>query len=262
MCKKTTATISIAFALAVPALAQANDDSKGVIIDPPVSNSDGWEYSIAPYIWLPSLSGQAGIAGVVSDVDMATGDILEDLDIAGTFAFTAKKGKWGYFVDLEYLQLSTKDSIPAGPISQVETGFKQFRLEACVSYEIHRSEQALVDLYGGLQYTYNHLDIDFENRGGGKLGESGSEEWLDPVIGVKMRYDLNEKWFLNLVGEVGGFGVSSDLTWQAMAGVGYNINDCWALIAGYRHLYIDYENGDFLYDLDTSGIMIGGVYNF
>lgn len=81
-------------------------------------------------------------------------------------------------------------------------------------------------------------------------------------MGIAIDYQLNEKWNLHGSGQVGGFGVSSDSTWQVIAGIGYQINDCWSIIGGYRHQYIDYENGGFLYDLDIGGPMLGAVYNF
>lgn len=35
------------------------------------------------------------------------------------------------------------------------------------------------------------------------------------------------------VGDIGGFGIASDLTWQAMAGFGWRIMDSGSLLAGY-----------------------------
>lgn len=46
-------------------------------------------------------------------------------------------------------------------------------------------------------------------------------------------------------GDVGGFGIgdASDLTWNLVAGVTYQVSECMDLRAGYRTLDIDYNSG-------------------
>ena len=65
-----------------------------------------------------------------------------------------------------------------------------------------------------------------------------------------------------MLGEVGGFGVSSDLTWQAMGKVNYHINECWDVAVVYRYQYVDYEKDGFVFDVATGGAILGVTYNF
>ena len=58
-------------------------------------------------------------------------------------------------------------------------------------------------------------------------------------------------------GDVGGFGVSSDIVWQALGLVGYNFTDSTIGYFGYRHAAVDYQNGGFIYDAATSGPIFG-----
>jgi len=251
--------------MAAPIFAQTQDDSKAatlIIPEASAQSEDEWTHNIAPYLWAAGLSGQVGIGGTVMDVDMDFDEILDNLDFGGFLTLNGQKGRWGYYVDIAYLKLGLEEKLNTGPISKIEGGLEELSLEAVISYETYKTDQTSVNLYGGLTYTYLDIEMDVTNTLGGKASDGTTEDWVDPIIGVKIRHDLNDKWFLNLVGEIGGFGVSSDLLWQAMAGVGYNINDCWSLVGGYRHLSIDYEDGDFLYDTDMGGIMIGGVYTF
>jgi opacity protein-like surface antigen len=60
-----------------------------------------------------------------------------------------------------------------------------------------------------------------------------------------------------VLGDVGGFGVGSDLTWQAFGGVSYDINETWSIKAGYRALATDYENGGFRLDAVSHGPVVG-----
>jgi opacity protein-like surface antigen len=68
------------------------------------------------------------------------------------------------------------------------------------------------------------------------------------VVGARLRAALWGKWFASLIGDVGGFGLSSDITWQAFAGVGYQISDRWLLQLGYRALGVDYRSNGFRFE--------------
>jgi opacity protein-like surface antigen len=60
-----------------------------------------------------------------------------------------------------------------------------------------------------------------------------------------------------VLGDVGGFGIGSDLAWQAFGGITYEINDTWSLKAGYRAMGVDYENGSFKLDVISHGPVVG-----
>ena len=60
-----------------------------------------------------------------------------------------------------------------------------------------------------------------------------------------------------MLGDVGGFGIGSDLAWQAFGGITYEINDTWSLKAGYRAMGVDYENGSFKLDVISHGPVVG-----
>ena len=46
------------------------------------------------------------------------------------------------------------------------------------------------------------------------------------------------------------------------AGLGYHLGDGYSIVGGYRHMMIDYEKGDFLFDVEVSGPMLGLVIRF
>ncbi len=65
-----------------------------------------------------------------------------------------------------------------------------------------------------------------------------------------------------LRGEVGGFDLGSDLTWQVMGGVGYRVGESSDVFFGYRHLKIDYSENNFTYDTETSSFILGMNFFF
>lgn len=91
---------------------------------------------------------------------------------------------------------------------------------------------------------------------------SGNEQWIDPIVGVRGQYNFNEHFFAAVYGDIGGFGIGSDLTWQVSGSLGYNFNKNVFTELGYRYLQIDYSDGGFEYDVATSGFFVGLGFNF
>ena len=85
---------------------------------------------------------------------------------------------------------------------------------------------------------------------------------IDPLVGAKGRFDLTSRFYLTGWAMVGGFGVSSDFMWDAWGGIGYEFNDTFSTVIGYRGTGVDYENDGFEYDVIQQGPVIGGVIRF
>lgn len=85
-------------------------------------------------------------------------------------------------------------------------------------------------------------------------------------MGANLSLPLAEKWRLNVRGDIGGFGVGSDLTWQAFPYVNWQFAKWSSLQAGYRWLYTDYETGsgtnEFCYDVLSEGFQVGLTVHF
>jgi hypothetical protein len=91
---------------------------------------------------------------------------------------------------------------------------------------------------------------------------SNSVNWLDPIIGIRARYNMSDSLFLKLYGDVGGFGAGSELTWQYYAGLGWQASKNGSLEIGWRQNYNDYTNGDFIYKASMYGPYAAFAYRF
>jgi opacity protein-like surface antigen len=95
-----------------------------------------------------------------------------------------------------------------------------------------------------------------------------SQDWVDPIIGVRLTTGLTEKLSLRVRGDIGGFGIgsASDLVWNVVAVLGYQVSRRITLAAGYRILDVDYDKGSglrlFEYDVTTSGPVVGLAFRF
>jgi len=89
----------------------------------------------------------------------------------------------------------------------------------------------------------------------------GDAVWVDPIIAARARHNFTEKFYALIYGDIGGFGVSSDLTWQAGGGFGWQANEWLAFEILYRHLSIDYQRS-VTFDADLSGLFLGAAISF
>ena len=83
---------------------------------------------------------------------------------------------------------------------------------------------------------------------------------VDPIVGFRAQWNINEKWYLAGKSDIGGFGVGSELAWTLQATVGYNINESSSVELGYRYLHTDYDDDSVLYDVAEAGLYMS--YNF
>jgi hypothetical protein len=135
--------------------------------------------------------------------------------------------------------------------------------EAGIGYELARFHQTsgapdsftAFDAYAGARYGNMSANVDLTSYGvvGSQyLGEqrvaalqrnvAGRLWWLDPVIGLRMRYFSGDRDRFEMRGDIGGFGVGSNFSWQAYGGWSRDFE--WrgvkfAGLIGYRALSLD-----------------------
>ena len=126
-----------------------------------------------------------------------------------------------------------------------------------------------MDLFGGIRWGDNDVDVQVDPAIlPGTLRAGLDEDWVDPVLGARWSAPISEAWSIMLRGDVGGFGVGSEFSWQLAASAWYRFNDTASLELGYKGLDVDYETGTpgtrnyFAYDTTTHGPVIGLQFSF
>ena len=89
------------------------------------------------------------------------------------------------------------------------------------------------------------------------------------MFGVMTDWDLYPRWNIKLSGDVGGFGVGTDLAWSATLLAGYRFHFSKRIMGnvlfGYRALYQDFESDNeerFVYDAYMHGPYISVNIDF
>ncbi|ASV84645.1 hypothetical protein CES85_5440 [Ochrobactrum quorumnocens] len=249
MIEMKIAYCGLALALAV-ARAGAADVSEPVSA---VVNT-GWKYQITLDGWLAGLNGNIGLRDLpAAAVDVSPLDVFEDLDGVFAGSFQAVGDSWLLYTDAMWAKISTEADVgPLGGTAHFEQ--KQIVATALVGYELPLTVENM-QLYatGGLRYQHNEVKLSIDPAFFPAVDRSGSQSWVDPIVGFTMHYDINNKWFMDVMADVGGFGVSSDITLQGTTTVGYNWTDTIASSFGYKALYTDYTDGGFRYEATQHG---------
>ena len=98
----------------------------------------------------------------------------------------------------------------------------------------------------------------------GELSRSFSlyENWFDPFIGLRGRYNLTKALYLTGEADVGGFGVGLEITWETYAALGCQITRNIYSEVGYRYLYVDYDTTNLIFQGSLRGAQITVGINF
>jgi hypothetical protein len=171
----------------------------------PLTNSwaDGdWEFRFVPFLWATSLTGELGPSARPATVNMDFSDLLDMTEAGFTGQIDATyKENWWFAVEGQYLELEKSGTGPGGARVKAETTF------GIASFVVGKPLIENVDVYTGGRYL--HMDTDVSITGVGTIGKK--EEWVDPIIGFRIRADATEKLFIRFGMDIGGFGVNSDL---------------------------------------------------
>mgnify|MGYP001812358163 FL=1 len=222
------------------------------------SSSSQWQFSIAPYLWAAGMDGTMTVAAVEEEIDVPFSDVISNLDFALMGHFDMRNDRWVLSSDLIFVDLGQSEDVGAGTVT---AGIDMTLLELVGGYRVSPAVALLagarwVDMGASLRYTGELIDPDAD------VGKS----WIDPLVGVNVFAPLSDRWWIGLRGDVGGFGVGSELTWQAYADVGFRASGLVSIILGYHALDMDYEDGDGLHyfglDLMISGPQLGVVFTF
>ncbi|MEE8514993.1 MAG: hypothetical protein V3S73_09795 [Gammaproteobacteria bacterium] len=254
------------------------------LADEPGTNK--WQFSTSLYAWAVAMDGDVTIRNRTVDVDASFSDVIEASDSIFAFMATADatKGRWGLFFNPAYMKVSGEKGAILGPVSaSVDATTEIAIIGFGGSYRIaewpigpgknrsndNQDQTVWLDAMVGGRYTYLKGEIDLRVTAA-SLGLSGqrvvekSKSWVDPFIGARVGANMSENWSVQLRGDIGGFGVGSDFTWQTVALVGYRFqmfgHDA-NVAAGYRALYQDFEDGSgserFVWDMLLHGPVLG-----
>ncbi|HET7383374.1 MAG TPA: hypothetical protein VFJ59_12425, partial [Pseudolabrys sp.] len=208
-----------------------------------------------------------------------------------------RKGRFSIFSDLVYLKVALNgsmthshsvDELNAAVGASAGLKIEMFIAELAAAYEVARwgstaapGSGTAIDVFAGARGWWQKADASFTAAGtvnifdltrnaDGTLSASDSVSWVDPLVGLRFRHQFAPGVNFVASGDVGGFGVGSKFSWQALAALNYDFcvrnNITWSGMLGYKALFVDYSKGSGLthyeYDMTMHGPILGITARF
>jgi hypothetical protein len=220
----------------------------------PAPQGDTWQFRVTPFFWAPQIESKVTVGGYSATVNTYFPDILRNLEGGGMISLEARKGKLGFFLNPMYLKLRGDGEftrtrglgLVPPPTRDLSLTLTMWMVEFGGFYQVAKwpldwkkgaGRAVTLDVIAGGRYWSINGDLDTTSP----INPTKTNSFVDPIIGARTKIDLTDKFMLNLEGDVGGFGVGSDFTWNAQGSFGYQFTPMISAFAGYRALYIDYK---------------------
>jgi hypothetical protein len=127
-------------------------EPKEIAPSPTITESEPWHFNLGVPGWLASVTGDIGLRGVTSHVDVGFDQILRHIDWATSVSAEARKGRFGVYADLLYLEASAA-LYNNGMLSKVNIGLSQYLVDGEAFYRIVEDPRGWIDLRAGARYT-------------------------------------------------------------------------------------------------------------
>jgi hypothetical protein len=242
---------------------------------------EAWRFRAALYAWAPSVSGSLSPRGQTVDINASFVQVLQKSDslIGYMGYFEANRARAGFYLDTVWAKLAVASSATAyrNPIAGLKISASADKavtysftiIEAGGLYEFSRwwhSQNSFTAIDGllGFRYWNNSIDLNFDLTGtvsftrlsdllgrniefsrSFSIARSGKLDWVDPVVGLRLRHQFNPGQEVMVRGDVGGFGFQNRFEWQAVGVYSY----AWQLtgyqlaaLIGYRALAVNAAN--------------------
>jgi len=222
-----------------------------------------WRQTVVIYGMGAAIDGEAQVGDLEVPVDVSISDLFDALEFGAMAAYRAENGTWSFTADATYMGL--------GGTGKTERGFVKGDVDI---------DQATLMLTGGRKWTDNlealvslaYFDLSSDLKltttnplnGTVTVRTAGTDaSWVDPMLGLAYSAPFHDDWRFALRGDVGGFGIGSDLSYQLLATARWQSSGSLGVVFGYRLIGFDYEDGNRgsrgyqRYDLTEQGPLIG-----
>jgi hypothetical protein len=233
---------------------------------PPTPDPDQvWSFDITPYLWVAGYEGTFGLPTAPSGTPPvhSSDPFLTHLSAAAMLAAQVHYRDVGLLFDGAWVQLKTEGEAHAGGLfsgTEMKSDIAYGTL--ALSYRLPQLGNLKTDLFAGARTWYISNQIEFRPGIAPGFTSESSQTWSDPILGANLRYDLSKHWFATVLGDFGGFGVGSDITWSVFGGVGYRFTGWFSATLGYRYLHVDYDKDGFLMNANVQGFLLGLGFHF
>lgn len=268
------------------AFADAADTQLGEAAAATVETTNDWRVILGIPAWIPWTTGTMQIGPLTVDADLTGQEALEELQsfFAGQFEVIYQE-QYTFLIENYYVNIGSTDKFGRG--GEATLGFRESITDARLGYRAINNPDGWLEVYVGVRWwdvspssTVTTQEIILRPSIGPRGGidptidvksrtftEATGDSWVDPIIGLRTQYDINDRWYLTALGDIGGFDVGSDFAWRIQLGGGYRFSEHWTFDLQYKAISVDYDNNKsgsdrFGYDVLQQGPLFRVRYIF
>jgi hypothetical protein len=207
-----------------------------------------------------AIEGDAQIGSIAVPVDISISDLFDALKFGAMAAYRIENDEWSFSGDVTYMNLGWSGQTQQGRASS-GLDVEQITVMGTAGRRLSPHLEALFSL------AYFDLSSDLQVRLlQQRTAVSRDASWVDPLVGLSYVVPIGGKWTYTLRGDVGGFGIGSDLTWHMSTTFRRQNTERFGWYLGYRVIAYDYEDGNGRnyqhYDLRQHGPGAGIAFSF
>ncbi|HTT24326.1 MAG TPA: amidohydrolase family protein [Candidatus Sulfotelmatobacter sp.] len=231
---------------------------------PAGTSTSAWRIDSTTYLWLQGVHGTVGVLGHEIGFKASPEDLMTRAKPGIQQLLIAQHGRLSITGDILWTPIEVKSSnslLNPAPAMLSKADYRPVTFTPEAGYRVLDNRRIQIDGLTGLRYW--HMGADFTLApiaGGGSL--SKPMNWVDPLVGARLKFPISRKLTAAIQGDAGGWGVGSQLDYQMLGALSYRIKPRWALHAGWRYMYTDYSNGQLHSRVAQSGVVIGMTHNF
>jgi hypothetical protein len=210
---------------------------------PASAQSDKWQVDVAPlYLWASELDGRIIARDQTVSLFLPFDKAADSL--AGAFAFhgEVRKGRVGFFGDVNFISLETDAEFTTPVLSNTIDGTAELDMtvfEAGASYLV--SPAANFSVIGGIRTYTLSPSIELSGAVLGVRAVDVSRTAASVFGGFTYRPKLSQKWGLLTRADIGG---GQAFQWSGTLGFDYRFTSWGGLAFGYRALGVDTGDAD------------------
>lgn len=208
-----------------------------VLVPTARAEEPAWTNTAELYVLGAGLSGTMAIGPAELKVAATFDQILSNLEFGAMAKYRGESRTFAVGADVMYTSLGATTEDMTGRRAKVEA--KEWLATVGASWRITRGFEAL----GGVRLTSLTNALILTDPSGTEGRVELTKTWVDPLLGMRARLLIGEKWSLVGYGDVGGFGVGSDFTFLVEGRVSWQASRVLRVSLAYRLLYQDYESG-------------------
>jgi hypothetical protein len=252
-----------------------------------------WTVTFMPYAWAPFIQGDATVRERTANVFVSPTELIDHLERMPWMSYIeARNGPFALYNDIVYANAGigvsgVKRFGSATIAANLGADFEQTIAEIGGAYQIAKwwsgmggsprdsfDRYTAIDLLAGARYWQQSLNINLAltgtlDRGGlaisgnHAVARSGDVDWVDPLVGFRIRQMLVPGQELMFRADIGGFDAGSIFSWNIVGA--YNFNICvsngvtYTGMLGYRALSVDYDQGSGFKKYEFDAVLHGPV---